>query len=257
MSVLDQGRCPVCGEWLQVKKLSCPACQAEFPINKPLSPFDRLSPEESEFLKTFLSCHGNLKEVQNQWNISYPTAKKKLDELLIALELAQPEEVPDMKLNFLRKTNEQSVKASDIIRNKLYENGGQVTIYSARGNAYTFVAHTDGKTFRSNGLPHPSTPPAYYSFEVFDVIVDLLLSQGGRARKGNGRNYKLGYGDCTEDTIVGAIAVHCAHKHKGDSVFDPVFVLAAVLEWANIAHNGRGYLELTADYLAKCSGYHD
>lgn len=24
------------------------------------------------------------------------------------------------------------------------------------------------------------------------VIVDLLLEQGGRARKGNGRNYKLG-----------------------------------------------------------------
>ena len=36
----------------------------------------------------------------------------------------------------------------------------------------------------------------------------------------------------------------------GDSVYDPVFVLAAVLEWADIAYNGRGYLELTENYCA-------
>ncbi len=31
-------------------------------------------------------------------------------------------------------------------------------------------------------------------------------------------------------------------------MFDPVFVLAAVLDWADIARNERGYLTLTADY---------
>ena len=33
-----------------------------------------------------------------------------------------------------------------------------------------------------------------------------------------------------------------------------VFVLAAVLDWAGIAHNERGYLTLTAEYLARISG---
>lgn len=41
-----------------------------------------------------------------------------------------------------------------------------------------------------------------------------------------------------------------AGKREGDSVFDPVFVMAAVLEWAEIAHNERGYIELTAKYRA-------
>ena len=37
------------------------------------------------------------------------------------------------------------------------------------------------------------------------------------------------------------------------NMFDPVFVLAAVLDWAGIAHNERGYLTLTADYRSMLS----
>ncbi len=46
---------------------------------------------------------------------------------------------------------------------------------------------------------------------------------------------------------MGAIGKYYWGKQEGDSVFDPVFVLAAVLEWADIAYNGRGYLELMGD----------
>ena len=51
--------------------------------------------------------------------------------------------------------------------------------------------------------------------------------------------------------MVGTIGKNYAHKNVGDSVFDPVFIMAAVLEWAGIAHNERGYLSLTADYRMK------
>ena len=34
----------------------------------------------------------------------------------------------------------------------------------------------------------------------------------------------------------------------GESVFDPVFVMAAILEWAGIAKNGRGELILTEEH---------
>ena len=67
------------------------------------------------------------------------------------------------------------------------------------------------------------------------------------------RNRKA-YGDCTEDTIVGCIAKEYAGKKEGMSVFDPVFVLSAILDWAGIAHNERGYLELTADYRTRAEG---
>lgn len=51
---------------------------------------------------------------------------------------------------------------------------------------------------------------------------------------------------------MGAIAVKYFRKQYGESTYDPVFVLAAVLDWAGIATNQRGYLTLTPAYLEKC-----
>ena len=132
-----------------------------------------------------------------------------------------------------------STKASEIIKAKLIDNGGHVTVYTARGLPCEIYAANDGKSFTSDKLPiKPS-----YEYAVFDVITDLLRQQGGRARKGNGRNYKLGEPGCEENTVVGAVAKYRGNL-PGESVFDPVFVLAAVLEWARIAENGRGELIL-------------
>ena len=138
----------------------------------------------------------------------------------------------------------RSVKASEIIKAKLIEHEGRIVVYTARGLPCEIVAHSDGKSFVSKKLP--IKPP--YEYKVFDVMVDVLIANGGRARKGNGRNYKLGHPECDVNTIVGAIAKNYAGKKIGDSVYDPVFVLAAVLEWAGIARNERGELVLTQSY---------
>ena len=213
-----------------------------------LSPFDSLSPERMNFLIAFLKQRGNMSLVQNELGLSYPTAKRKLDDLLEALGLVdenqqniKDEGTVDMSTWCVK---ENSNRASDIIKKKLMENGGRVVVYSARGLPCTISAAPDGVSFLSNKLP--CNPP--YRYEVFDVIVDLLISQGGHARKGNGRNYKLGEPDCDETTVVGAIGYNYTHAETGKSVYDPVFVLAAVLEWAGIASNERGELVLTAGY---------
>ena len=58
----------------------------------------------------------------------------------------------------------------------------------------------------------------------------------------------MGEPECDETTVVGTITKKYAGKKNGESVFDPVFVFAAVLEWAGIAHNERGELVLTQSY---------
>ena len=118
-----------------------------------------------------------------------------------------------------------------------------ITVYTARGLPCEIYAESDGTTFTSDKLP---VKPAY-DYKVFDDIVELLIKQGGRAKKGNGRNYKLGEPGCEENTVVGTIALHRG-RTIGESVFDPVFVMAAILEWAGIAKNGRGELILTEEH---------
>lgn len=242
------GYCPVCGEPLRLARLSCPDCKAEFPVDETFSPYDCLPDEYAQFLQTFLACRGNMKDVQGELGISYPTAKKKLDELLRLLHLGGEEAVEEeIDMSIFKVADASSVKASDIVRNKLYESGGRATVYSVTGKPYMIRAANDGRSFFCGELP---IKPAL-TYEVFDVIVDLLVQQGGSARKGLGRNSPLGEGGCTEDTVVGAIGKNYFKASLGKYVFDPVFVLAAVLDWAGIAHNERGYLSLTADYLAK------
>ena len=87
-----------------------------------------------------------------------------------------------------------------------------------------------------------------YEYSVFDVITELLESQGGKAKKGYGRR-RLGDPGCEETTVAGAIMKNYFGKTTGESCFDPTFALVAILEWAGIVRNGWGYIELTEEYV--------
>lgn len=242
--VIDMRRmissCPCCHETLRISTLQCPGCGTEIKNDFELSRFDLLDDNQYDFLLSFLKCRGSLKDVQTERDISYPTAKKQLDELLQALNLKKKKEKLPVKVDICHLTvDRSSKKASEIIKAKLIDNGGRATVYTARGLPCEIYAASDGKSFISDKLP--IKPP--YEFVVFDVIVDLLRRQDGTARKGNGRNYKLGESGCEENTVVGTVAKYRGNQ-IGESVFDPVFVLAAILEWAGIAENGRGELIL-------------
>lgn len=241
--------CPACGTKLTISALHCSGCGMELRNDFPLSPFDSLNMEQYEFLISFLKHKGNMRSLQDEMGISYQLSKKKLDSLLSALGLAdnkpetEKEEVIEMS-NWLEKKDD--IKASDIIRQKIMENGGRAVVYTAQGLPCEIWANPDDVSFSSNKLPK------HFRYEVFDVIVELLVSQGGRARKGNARNCRLGDTKCDETSVAGAIGYHYFHAEMGDAIYDPVFVLAAVLEWAGIATNGRGELILTSSYRELC-----
>lgn len=238
-------KCPCCSGTLNIASLQCPDCGVELRNSFQFSAFDRLDQAQMDFLLSFLKCRGSLKSLQEEMDISYPTAKKRLEELLIALDIWQENDCAEQEVVDLSSisVNRNSIRASEIIKAKLLDNGGRVTVYTARGLPCEVWMNADGTTFTSDKLP--IKPP--YAYRVFDVIVELLVSQGGHARKGNGRSYKLGDNNCDKTTVVGAVALDRGNK-IGDSVFDPVFVLAAILEWAGIAHNERGELVLTQQY---------
>lgn len=78
-------RCPACGNALVIEALGCPACKTAVEGHYSLSRFLLLSPEQMQFCELFLRCRGSLKDVGSMLEISYPTARNRLDELLQAL----------------------------------------------------------------------------------------------------------------------------------------------------------------------------
>src|SRR5699024_8914973 len=119
----------------------------------------------------FLRHRGNLKGVQNEFGISYLAAKSKLDDLLFQLHLTTDEVNRSEKENAAMislKLDQSNLKASEIIKAKLLENGGHVTVYTARGLPCEIWADSDGKSFVSDKLPIKPN----YEYTVFDVIVE-------------------------------------------------------------------------------------
>ncbi len=78
-------KCPVCGGELKVTKLECTNCNSKIEGEFKLSKFNYLSDEQLKFALVFLKNAGNIKAVEKELDISYPTVKKNLDELIEAL----------------------------------------------------------------------------------------------------------------------------------------------------------------------------
>ncbi|MBM4399341.1 MAG: DUF2089 domain-containing protein [Candidatus Cloacimonetes bacterium] len=76
--------CPVCKGKLQIKEYQCDKCNLTFRGEFGESFFANLSKEQMEFIKTFVIVQGNIKEMEKRLNISYPTVKNRLSEIIRA-----------------------------------------------------------------------------------------------------------------------------------------------------------------------------
>ncbi|MDF2587946.1 MAG: hypothetical protein K0S41_1787, partial [Anaerocolumna sp.] len=79
------GKCPVCGEKLSITKLGCPKCSTAIEGDFQPCEFCRLPEEDLEFIKVFIKCRGNIKDVEKELGISYPTVRGKLDSAIRGL----------------------------------------------------------------------------------------------------------------------------------------------------------------------------
>lgn len=78
-------RCPVCNSKLKVTKLKCLKCGTTIENEFEFSKFSYLSMEELNFIEVFMKCRGNIKDVEKELGISYPTVRAKLDDVVTAL----------------------------------------------------------------------------------------------------------------------------------------------------------------------------
>ena len=80
--------CPVCSGELTIARLHCRTCgtslEGEFGVGR----FGRLNVEQLALLESFLRARGNLKEMERELGISYPTVRGRLDALVRALGLS-------------------------------------------------------------------------------------------------------------------------------------------------------------------------
>ncbi|HVC40152.1 MAG TPA: DUF2089 domain-containing protein [Candidatus Dormibacteraeota bacterium] len=96
------GDCPVCGEQLHLTRLSCQECGTELAGDFERCEFCALTPADRRLLKLFLGSRGNLKAMERQLGLSYPTVRTRVDSVLARLGVEAREAQPDSRLGVLQ-----------------------------------------------------------------------------------------------------------------------------------------------------------
>lgn len=73
--------CPLCGGAIEVKQIKCTGCGSEIKGSFRTDTMTGLPPEYQKFIAVFLRHRGNIKAVEKELGISYPTINKMLDSI--------------------------------------------------------------------------------------------------------------------------------------------------------------------------------
>ncbi|HXX60762.1 MAG TPA: DUF2089 domain-containing protein [Candidatus Sulfotelmatobacter sp.] len=82
--------CPVCEQELSVTRLHCRSCGTTLDGDFRVGRFGRLNREQLDLLEGFLRSRGNLREMERETGLSYPTLRGRVDALIRALGLGEP-----------------------------------------------------------------------------------------------------------------------------------------------------------------------
>lgn len=111
------GRCPVCDGKLKVVRLNCSKCDTSIEGKFELDKFSYLTKEEKFFIETFVKNRGNIKEIEKDLGISYPTVRRTLDQVIKSLGYnVQPDEKVVSNIDVLEKLEKGEISSEEAFK---------------------------------------------------------------------------------------------------------------------------------------------
>ncbi len=77
--------CPICQSELEVVRLHCSSCDTSLEGHFAMGQFSNLTPEQMEFIFTFVRCEGKINRMEQELSLSYPTIRNRLHEVIRTL----------------------------------------------------------------------------------------------------------------------------------------------------------------------------
>jgi hypothetical protein len=114
-------RCPVCSSDLTITKMYCTNCDTtiEGHFTQTSSPLAQLTPEQVQFVLTFVRCEGRFNRLEDELGLSYPTLRNRLNEIIRAMGFEPGKEevpirlTPDERRRILEDLEEGRISASE------------------------------------------------------------------------------------------------------------------------------------------------
>lgn len=112
--------CPTCGEGLAITQLQCGSCDTTIQSQYEPCRFCRLSPESLHLIELFVKSRGNVKEMERELGLSYPTVRAHLDAAIRELGFdatapatADPIDEKDRRREVLARLEDGQINASE------------------------------------------------------------------------------------------------------------------------------------------------
>ncbi len=132
-------------------------------------------------------------------------------------------------------------KAIQIIKSKFDGiNSSQQIPLMKKGKFFTAILREDG--IEVDNLHNQKLLPWKAFEETISLLAEVDSDKG--VRKGNAMNGKLGDKRLPSDSIEGNLAEKVYNRKEGNSVFRRITPVAALLSWASLCTNRKGYLIL-------------
>ncbi|KAF0108028.1 MAG: hypothetical protein FD146_1326 [Anaerolineaceae bacterium] len=114
-------KCPVCDGELTVTRLHCDTCDTSIEGRFANGAFAGLTPEQLDFIETFVRCEGKMNRMEDELALSYPTLRNRLQEVIRALGYEpgreDTTEIPDEKRRaVLEDLDAGKISAEDAMR---------------------------------------------------------------------------------------------------------------------------------------------
>jgi hypothetical protein len=114
-------KCPVCDGDLTVTRLHCDTCDTVIEGRFANGAFAGLTPEQLDFIETFVRCEGKITRVEEEMALSYPTIRNRLQEVIRALGYEpgkdeSPEVSDEKRRSVLEELDSGRISADEAMR---------------------------------------------------------------------------------------------------------------------------------------------
>ncbi|MCK5073202.1 MAG: DUF2089 domain-containing protein [Bacteriovoracaceae bacterium] len=110
-------KCPYCEGNFEVQKVKCLSCETEISGSFNTNRFHVFSSEQLYFIEVFLNMEGNIKLVEKELGISYPTVKNRLHKIIEMLGYKKEKSpVKNKKTELLKKLSDGELSFDKVMK---------------------------------------------------------------------------------------------------------------------------------------------
>jgi hypothetical protein len=109
--------CPYCNGDFVIKEVECQSCKTQIKGNFHVNRFHMFKPDELYFIEVFLKNEGNIKLMEKDLGVSYPTVKSRLKNIVNTLGYKSENSSSEERMKTLKALSNGEINVKEALKN--------------------------------------------------------------------------------------------------------------------------------------------